>query len=187
VEEEMMIAETLLVKMSGENLRLTQKKINEVVSALAGEESVPVVELIMETPNLSEFVIAEELEWEISKVRQILYRLHTYGLAVYKRKKDRKKGWYISYWTFRKDEIKNLIVKLKEERLEHLKDRLEREEKHRNNFYLCPSGCMRLDFDQAFENEFRCSECGQVLGNQDNTRTIEFLKEKIALLEMSEE
>ena len=182
----MVIAEALLVKMSGEKLRLTQKKINEVISALAGEEAVPVVELIMESPHLSEFIIAEELEWEISKVRQILYRLHTYGLAVYKRKKDRKKGWYISYWTFRKDEIRSLMAKLKEERLDHLRERLEREEKHKGNFYLCPSGCMRLDFDSAFENGFKCSECGQVLANQDNSRTIEFLKEKIALLEMAE-
>ena len=181
-----MIAEAILVKMSSGNLRLTQKKINEVVAALAGEEAVPVVERIIENPNLSEFVIAEDLEWEISKVRQILYRLHTYGLAVYKRKKDRKKGWYISYWTFRKDEIRSLIVKLKDERLEHLRERLDREEKHRGNFFLCQSGCMRLDFDQAVENGFKCSECGLVLTNQDNSRTIEFLKEKIALLEMSE-
>ena len=180
-----MIAEAVLVKMSGENLRLTQKKISEVVSALAGEDAVPVVELIINNPRMSEFIIAEELGWEISRVRQVLYRLHTYGLAVYKRKKDRKKGWYISYWTFRKEEIRSLMIKLREERLDHLRERLEREEKHKGNFYLCSAGCMRLDFDQAFENGFKCSECGQVLVNQDNSRTIEFLKEKIALLEMA--
>ena len=180
-----MIAETALYELKLSKIRLTQRKINEIVAALAGEEAVPVVEMLIETPRLSEFVIAEELGLEIARVRQILYRLHNYGLAIYKRKKDRKKGWYISYWTFKKEHIKPTLDKLRLERLEHLHERLAREETNKGNFYLCPSGCMRLDFDEAVENAFKCTECGSLLTNQDNTRTIEFLKEKIATLEMN--
>ncbi len=178
----MLTAETLLQETKISKMKLTQKKIEKIVSALVGEEAVPVVNLLLEESNLSEFIIAEKLEWEISKVRKILYKLHNFGLAVYKRKKDRKKGWYISYWTFKKENIKPLLEKLKKERLEHLEERLKKEEKNKGNFYLCPSGCVRLNFDEAAEHNFKCPECGRILSNQDNTRTIEFLKEKIAAL-----
>ncbi len=178
----MLTAETLLQETKISKMKLTQKKIEKIVSALVGEEAVPIVNLLLEEDNLSEFIIAEKLEWEISKVRKILYKLHNFGLAVYKRKKDRKKGWYISYWTFKKENIKPLLEKLKKERLEHLEERLKKEEKNKGNFYLCPSGCVRLNFDEAAEHNFKCPDCGRILSNQDNTRTIEFLKEKIAAL-----
>jgi transcription initiation factor IIE alpha subunit len=40
-----------------------------------------------------------------------------------------------------------------------------------------------LDFDQATEFEFKCPECGTLLQQQENVRTIEHLKEKIQELE----
>lgn len=176
--------EAILYEVNPAKLRLTKKKIHEIVAALAGQEAVPIVEFIGDNVRVSEFQIAEELGLEIARVRQILYRLHNYGLAVYRRKKDRKKGWYISYWTFRKQDIKPTLEKLRADKLDHFRQRLEREERNRGNFYLCPAGCVRLDFDDGVENEFKCPECGQLLNQQDNERTIEFLREKIALLEM---
>lgn len=179
-----MMAEAIIYEINPAKVRLTQKRINEIIAGLCGEEAVPVMEFIGDNKNVSEFQLAEELGLEIARVRQILYRVHNYGLAVYKRKKDRKKGWYISYWTFLKDNIKPTLEKLREERLEHLHERLAREEKNKGNFYLCPSGDVRLDFDDAVENGYKCPECGKLLLNQDNTRTIQFLKEKIAQIEM---
>ena len=179
-----MMQEAILYEINPAKLRLTKKKVHEIVAALAGQEAVPIVEFIGDTPLVSEFHIADALGMEIARVRQMLYRLHNYGLAVYRRKKDRKKGWYISYWTFRKQDIRAVLEKLRAEKLEHFSYRLEREEKHKGHFFMCPSGCCRLDFDDAVENGYKCHECGQLLNQQDNTRTIEFLKEKIAVLQM---
>ena len=39
--------------------------------------------------------------------------------------------------------------------------------------------CSRLIFEKAFEVDFKCQECGELMNHQDNTRTIEFLKNKL--------
>ncbi|MEM4268469.1 MAG: transcription factor, partial [Candidatus Woesearchaeota archaeon] len=99
------------------------------------------------------------------------------------RKKDSKKGYYISYWTFTPKRIKDLIASMKKGKLNQLKERLEREEANKNCFFICPAACVRLDFEQGTEFNFKCPECGAILVQQDNTRTIDYLKEKIKDIE----
>lgn len=65
--------------------------------------------------------------------------------------------------------------------MERLRERLERE--RTSQFYLCGGGCMRLDFEQATEFEFRCPECGELLQIQDNAQKILELEEEIKRLE----
>ncbi|MDH3382265.1 MAG: hypothetical protein OEL54_06130, partial [Flavobacteriaceae bacterium] len=43
------------------------------------------------------------------------------------RKKDKKKGWYIYYWTLDLKRVKHLVFELKKKRLEKLKERVGRE------------------------------------------------------------
>ena len=42
---------------------------------------------------------------------------------------------------------------------------------------------MKYDFDEAFELNFRCPDCGGPLEAQDNQEIIDFLKKQIALNE----
>ncbi|MEA2036904.1 MAG: transcription factor, partial [Nanoarchaeota archaeon] len=51
------------------------------------------------------------------------------------------------------------------------------------NFFICSQACVRLDFEQATEFEFKCPECGILLHQQDNVRTIDHIKERIKELE----
>ncbi len=44
-------------------------------------------------------------------------------------------------------------------------------------------GGANVDFDKAISFNFKCPECGEIMHHQDNTRTIEFLKERIKELE----
>jgi len=105
------------------------------------------------------------------------------NLATYKRKKDSKKGYYISYWTFNPKRVKDLVIELKREKLDKLKERLIKEEANKNCFFICQNTCVRLDFDHSTELGFRCPECGSLLMQQDNTRTIDYLKERIKEME----
>ena len=155
--------------------------IRDVVSKVAGSDIVPIIFNIEGKVNVSEFIIADELHIDIRELRKKLYRLWENGLVVFKRKKDKKRGWYIYYWTFIPSRVWFLYKELRKRRLEELKHRLEREES--NEFYICPNGCMRLDFEKAMEYDFHCPECGAVLVPNDNSRTIEHLKEEIAKLE----
>ena len=111
----------------------------------------------------------------------MLYRLYDFNLVSFIKKKDKKKGWYIYYWTFDNNRIKYLSMNLKKKRLEKLRARLERETG--NQFYSCDTKCMRLDFDQSMNFEFKCPECGELINQEDNTEKIEIIKTEILQIE----
>ena len=163
-------------------MRLTSKLIRETVTEYVGEEAVPILEYLKGKENVSEFIIAEDLEFDIHQVRRDLYRLHDNNLVTYNRKKDRQKGWYISYWTFNSARIKELIKRMKTFKLDKLKDRLIKEDSNKNCFFMCSSACTRLDFDQASDFEYKCPECGSLLNQQDNSKTINNIKEQVKIL-----
>lgn len=153
--------------------------IMETVREVAGEEALPVVDYLKDKRNISEFQIAEGISAQVGWVRQMLYRLQNQNLVTYFRKKDRIKGWYISYWTFSPSSAKFLAVKINEVKIGDVRERLEREEKYQNLFYLCPSLCSRMIFEDAADIDFKCPECGTVMKHQDNSKTIERLRERV--------
>jgi transcription initiation factor TFIIE subunit alpha len=163
-------------------IRITKKIIENLLLETVGERVIPVFNIVRDNPNISEFIVAEQLGLDIHEVRQLLYKLHDLDLVTYIRKKDRKKGWYISYWTFHIERVKDLILRLKKRRLDLLHRRLEKEESN-HNFFLCKNGCIRLDFEKASEFLFKCPECGELLNPVDNQRTIANIKERIKELE----
>lgn len=165
-------------------MRITNAKIYDTVREVVGEDSIKVVEYLKDKKNISDFKIAEKTNTDIHEIRNILYRLFNNHLVTYYRKKDRQKGWYISYWTFNKSRIKDLIKQIHVNKLSKYRERLNEEEKNKGNFFLCPKACVRVGFEKATDFEFRCPECGSLLNQQDNTRTISFLKEKIKELEL---
>jgi transcription initiation factor TFIIE subunit alpha len=164
-------------------MRLTNKMVNETIIEAVGEEALPIVEFLKNKKNISEFIIAEKTGIEVHGVRNILYKLQRYNLATYRRKKDSKKGYYISYWTFFPKRVKDVIEEIRLQKLDRLKERLIKEESNKNCFFICKNTCVRLDFEQATNVEFKCPECGSLMVQQDNTRTIDYLKEQIKEIE----
>jgi transcription initiation factor TFIIE subunit alpha len=162
---------------------LTKKQVEDAIFAVAGENGVKIVDFLGDKKNVSEFIIADKLKIDMQSVRNTLYKMHTHNVVSYIRKKDRQKGWYISYWTFNRPRVRELIANMKKIQLEKLRERLLKEEANKGLFFICTKACARLDFDQATEFEFKCPECGTLLQQQENVRTIEHLKEKIQELE----
>ncbi len=163
-----------------QKLKLTKpsrKQTEEVVTEVVGEHALPVIDFLRGKTRISEFIVAEELEMEINETRNILYKLLEHNIVSFIRKKDRIKGWYICYWDLNESMIPQIQAKLNGQKLEKLEERLAKEES--NTFYLCTNACSRMDFDTAMEFQFKCPECGSLMHQQDNTRTIEFLKDKI--------
>ncbi len=72
------------------------------------------------------------------------------------------------------------------ERLQKLYERLSREEENLNCFFICSNLCSRLDFEKALEFEFKCPECGSLMNQQDNTKTVEHLQRQIVELQAIE-
>ena len=165
---------------------LTKEKIVQLAVQIGGELSVEIVEFLLENgENTSEFLIAEKLEVPINAIRKTLYILQENNLVTSMRKKDKKKGWYIYYWTFDNIQAKTLVTRMKEERINNLKRRLDLEQ---NSKYLtCKRKCMRLTFERALENSFACPECSKTLQAVNNSAKVKLIRAELEFLEKQEE
>ncbi len=161
-------------------MKMTDKLLDELMVELIGEDSLKLIKLIKSRFNVSEFLIAEKLKISINQVRNILYRLQNYNLVTFTRKKDKKKGWYIYYWTFNIKRARELLLESKKNKLERFNKRLERE--LHNTFFVCPNSCIRMDEDTAMGYEYKCQECGTILVREDNSKIIDQIKKEITIL-----
>jgi transcription initiation factor TFIIE subunit alpha len=158
-----------------------KQAIEDVVKELVNEEAIPIVLYLIGRTKVSEFVIAADLNLEIHKARNLLYKLLEHNILYFHRKKDKIKGWYICYWDFNEKIIPFQLEKIKTQKLIKLKERLEKESS--STFYMCKNACTRMDFEKSMEFNFKCPECGELMDEQNNVRTVEFLKERIAELD----
>jgi transcription initiation factor TFIIE subunit alpha len=160
---------------------MSKEDVKMVVSELVGAHAMPIIEFLEGKEKISEFIIAEELNMEINETRNILYKLLEHNIVSFLRKKDKLKGWYICYWDYNQHMVPQLKYKILQSKLQKLKERLTQEES--GQYYICKNACTRLTFEGAVEQNFKCTECGTIMQEQDNTRTKEFLRERIAELE----
>ncbi len=162
-------------------MKITKKAFDEVIGEVAGEDVLPLVRNMGNRKNISEFKLSENIKIEINHVRNMLYRLYNANLVSFIRKKDKTKGWYIYYWTFNKERIKELIKSTKKRKIEQLKERVEHEKS--SQYFICKSKCIRLDFEQATEFLYKCPECGSLLQEENNSEKIKNLDMEIKRLE----
>jgi transcription initiation factor TFIIE subunit alpha len=163
-------------------MNLSKKVIEDTVEKTTGKEVIPLVNVLRNKKNVSEFQLADNLKKDINETRHMLYRLYNNNLVSSTKKKDRKKGWYVYYWSLNLKRMKYLATKSRERQIKSLKNRLEKE-KH-TNFYYCSNNCTRLEFETATEMDFRCPECGNLLLQKDNKDIIEKLDKKIKELKI---
>jgi len=142
------------------------------------------------TENIKERIEGKGLDFEpedseilkLNTVRKTLYKLYSEKLAQFRRIRDKSTGWFIYYWWAEFDLLEPILLEKKQTLMRKLRDRLQYEEE--NYFFIC-KGCgssnIKYRFDEAFELNFRCPECGSPLEAQENQDLIEFLKKKIVL------
>ena len=162
-------------------IKMTPKLVDEVVSEVAGPDVIPLVKALKNKKNVSEFQLADNIKKEINLTRNMLYRLHNANLVSFIRKKDKKKGWYIYYWTFNQPRIKDLFKEIKKRKLTFLKERLKREKNV--HYFSCGESCVRLDFEQATDFEYKCPECGELLNQEDNKKIVIKIEKDVIALE----
>ncbi len=163
--------------------KLTKELITYVVTETVGEHATPVALYLRKRPKTSEFLISRNVKQKTAFVRNVLYELQTHNIVSYFRKKDKERGWCISYWTLNVTQVKNLSKKIRKQKIETLKERLEKEVENAGNTYICPEFCMRTNTQQAIDNDFTCEYCNKGLRYQDNTPTITEIKKIIQELQ----
>ncbi len=158
-------------------MKVTQKQIEDMIVSIASKEALPVYKVLKDKENVNEFLIAEKLKISINQLRNIFYAMDSYNLLNSTRKKDRKKGWYIYFWTFNKEQAAKVVVQLKRDQMKKLQVQLDREKQHQ--FYICTNDRTRATIENAMENSFLCGECGNLLMPDDNGKSIKRISKEI--------
>jgi transcription initiation factor TFIIE subunit alpha len=146
------------------------------------------------TENIKDRIQSEEREVDfepddteilkLNTVRKTLYKLYNEKLAQFRRIRDKSTGWFIYYWWHEFDLLDEIILEKRKLIEQKLRDKLQFEES--NYFFICnecKDSNSKYNFEEAYEMNFRCPNCGNSLVAQDNQKIIQFLKEKIVLIQ----
>ncbi len=156
------------------------KLLKIIVEELIGKKSVEIIDLLVGKKHVNEFIIAKKLKLTINQTRNVLYKLSEHGLVSFIRKKDKKRGWYIYFWTINPYQALNLLENSLKKKLQEqetlLKNRMI------SNHYFCNNCFIEVKEETALLNNFICSECNSVYQLADNTKVIQEINDKIAKL-----
>ncbi len=147
---------------------------------LVGEDGLAMIEKMPEG-EVTDEQIAQATGILLNIVRRTLFILNENKLAICRRERDASSGWLTYLWTLDMSDVEKQLVKEKKRLIKNLKIRKEFEES--NVFYVCPEGCIRMDFKQASDSVFMCPDCGEDMVHQDNQSFIHIIQERIKNLE----
>ena len=157
-----------------------EKILSDVVRDLTGDDVMELVALIKGKSHVSEFKIAEKLDFTVNHVRNMFYRLEAHSLVDFVRKKDKKKGWYVYFWTLDMIKLRDLAVHKKGEMVSKLRGRLRKEKV--GEFFNCPDKHIRVNLENAMEYNFRCPECNLQLKREENKKVISSIMKQMEKL-----
>jgi len=146
------------------------KLLNDLVEEMAGEDTGRIVEILFGKKNVNEFLIAKKMELTINQVRNILYKLSADNLVSFVRKKDKRKGWYIYYWTLNREKCLEKLEGSLQKKIAGFEGVLKSRETKR--FYICSSCDIEVGEEKALEHGFSCEECADIYELSDNSRPI---------------
>ncbi len=153
------------------------KLLHNLVEEMAGEGTGRIVEILFGKKDVNEFLIAKKMELTINQVRNILYKLSADGLVSFIRKKDKRKGWYIYYWTLKTEKCMEKLESSLLSKIEEFKHILHNRETKR--YYICHPCGIEVGEEKALEHGFSCEECAEVYELSNNSGQIRETKAKI--------
>ncbi len=155
-------------------MNINDPLVKEFITELFGKKACKVIGAL--NRGKEDVEIAKETKIDVSEIRSILNQLHYHGIVTYTKEKTAP-YWYTYTWYLREERLKELIKEKMKEDLEELERQLEYEKNY--TFFKCPNGCEKLPFEIAFEYDFRCPECNQIMEQIDNSKDIKALERKI--------
>jgi transcription factor E len=153
------------------------KFLKSIVEHLINKQAVPVVDLLVGKKDVNEFLIAKKLNLTINQARNILYKLSDYGLVSFIRKKDKRKGWYIYFWTLNVYQSLSLFEEKLRKELEQFESQLKSRKEKR--YYNCNTCSIEVTEEAALLNDFTCPECEEVYELNANPAIIQQLEKDI--------
>jgi transcription factor E len=157
------------------------KLLKIIIEDLINKQSVEIIDLLAGKKNVNEFSIAKNLDLTINQTRNILYKLSDFGLVSFIRKKDKRKGWYIYFWTLNTHQALSLLDKNLNKKLELIKNQTKNRSEGRH--YTCMTCTIEVTEETALLNDFICPECEEVYELSDDSELIGELKKKVTKIE----
>jgi transcription factor E len=154
--------------------------LKKVAENAAGEQAVKIVDLLYGKKDVNEFLIAKKLNLTINQTRNLLYRLSHLGIISSIRKKDKRKGWYIYFWTFNVLKSLEVLEQSISDEISSLQNELN--SKKQKRFYKCQFCGRESNEETALLSNFTCPECGEVYGLMDNAPLLAEVSKKIEKL-----
>jgi len=161
-------------------MRILNQQTESLVKELVGSDVLPLLKILKERKNINEFTIADKLSFSINQVRNKLYKLQEYNLVTSTRKKDKKKGWYVYYWTLNNKELKRLYLELKRKKLDQLSKEFKRDQQESIPTFICPNKCYKFNIEDAMEISFKCPECGSILKEENKKIRLKYVEREIS-------
>jgi transcription initiation factor TFIIE subunit alpha len=159
----------------------SNERVRQYIEQLVGAQGARIADALMSRKEATDSELAEELGEKPSHIRKVLYDLYEARIAEYHKEKDKETGWLTFYWQIRPDHAATTIAEKARKDLVELKRALDYETTH--EFFICPTGAERFDFERATEADFQCPEHGAVLQQHDNRAELEALRARVAALE----
>ena len=156
------------------------KFLKSIVEHLINKQAVPIVDLLVGKKDVNEFLIAKKLELTINQARNILYKLSDYGLVSFIRKKDKRKGWYIYFWTLNVYQSLSLLEQKLKGELKYTEEQLKSRKEKR--YYICNICSIEVSEEVALLNDFICPECEEVYELSESNEIIQSLEKVLTKL-----
>jgi transcription factor E len=158
-------------------------KIKEIVEDMdieLDEQTQEILEILSETPIISENTIAEKLEIKINAARKSLYKLHSIGFVEYTKEKDaEKKWWYIYFWDLNQKKLLDIYLRHKQKIAKKNEETIVAE---REFEFQTKDGLLKFKYEEALANDFVSPKNGRPLVQIDNLNFIQQLETDIQTL-----
>jgi len=157
-----------------------KKLVYEIGNSLMGEYGGKIVDILYEKKDINEFLIAKKIGLTINQIRNLLYKLASKNIVSTIRKRDKKKGWYIYYWTLHTDRALEELKELKIKKLKEIEGEIK--SKTSTTFYSCSKNCMIMKEETALFYDFFCPDCGELthpVSMENEIKKLNLAKEKI--------
>ena len=153
------------------------KLLKSIVENLIGKQAVPIIDLLFGKKHVNEFLIAKKLKLTINQTRNILYKMSDFGLVSFIRKKDKRKGWYIYFWTLNIYESLRILEQNMQKELEQLE--LDLKGRKEKRFFICNTCSLEVGEESALLNDFVCPECEEVYQLSESKDNVQQLEKEI--------
>jgi len=150
--------------------------ISEILYEMVGNDGIKIINSL--SKPATDLQLHDVTQISITKVRSTLNALHKFNIVSYYSSRDERKGWFKYTWELKhyciEPSIRNFLIS------KVMKLKRDFQEINQVDFFKCENGCIRVNFTEAYDENFRCPRCNGVLKPVDSIAESRQIKMEIS-------